>query len=69
MDEKKATVTFKLGDWVKLRHSDWTARIVELRGPLGPGGAQIYRIRVRGTAKPVYVEVREDQLIPIPAET
>ncbi len=37
-------------------------RIVELRGPLGPGGAQIYRIRVAFKPKPSYIEVREDQL-------
>ena len=44
-------------------------RIVELRGPLGPGGAQIYRIRLRQKPKPVYIEVREDQLTLIPPES
>lgn len=38
----------KVGDVVKIRHSDYKrARIVQLRGPLGPGGAQVYRVRVR----------------------
>jgi hypothetical protein len=42
-------------------------RIVELRGPLGPGGTQIYRVRVRRKPTPVYIELREDQRVPIPA--
>jgi hypothetical protein len=41
-------------------------RIVELRGPLGPGGAQIYRVRIPGDPKTIYTEVREDQLILLP---
>jgi hypothetical protein len=57
---------FKLGDWVKIRHFQLPGRIVELRGPLGPGGAQIYRVRVRRKPSPAYIEVREDQLIPLP---
>jgi hypothetical protein len=68
MVDKKVTEQFKLGDVVKIRYSGFKrARIVELRGPLGPGGALIYRVRVRGKPKPMYIEVREDQLIPIPA--
>ena len=43
-----------------------SGRIVELRGPLGPGGAQIYRIRIPRKPKSMYIELREDQLIPIP---
>jgi hypothetical protein len=39
-------------------------RIVELRGPLGPGEAQMYRVRRKPT--PAYMEEREDQLMPIP---
>jgi hypothetical protein len=55
---------FHLGDLVKIRLSGYErARIVELRGPLGPGGAQIYRVRVRRRPKPKDLEVREDQLI------
>jgi hypothetical protein len=45
----------------------WRGRIVELRGPLGPGGVQIYRVRFPGKPKPDYIELREDQLILIPA--
>jgi hypothetical protein len=60
---------FNLGDRVKIRHTrEWRGRIVELRGPLGPGGAQIYRVRVRRKPDPMDIEVREDQLELIPAE-
>jgi hypothetical protein len=59
----------KVGDRVNIRHyPDLRGRIVELRGPLGPGGMQIYRVRVRRKPKPVYIELREDQLALIPAE-
>ena len=51
----------KVGDLVKIHHSGYKrVRIVELRGPLGPGGAEVYRVRVR--RKPAYVEVLADQL-------
>ena len=54
---------------MKIRHSGgMKGRIVEWRGPLGPGGAQIYRIRVQRKPKPVYIEVREDQLEVLPAK-
>jgi hypothetical protein len=62
--------SLKLGDYVKIRHSGWRrGRIVELRGPLGPNGSQIYRVIVRRKPKPAYIELREDQLEVIPAET
>ena len=58
----------KLGDRVKIRHSaDLRGRIVELRGPLGPGGVQVYRVRIRRKPRPSYIEVREDQLEAVPA--
>jgi hypothetical protein len=53
----------KVGDLVKIRNSGYRpGRIVELRGPLGPGGAEVYRVRVRRKPKPMYVEVLGDQL-------
>ena len=68
MAVKKATHAFQLGDRVTVRHwPEWRGRIVELRGPLGPGGVQIYRVRFPGKPKPDYIELREDQLILIPA--
>lgn len=70
MAVKNAPAPLKVGDWVKIRHSGYDrARIVEVRGPLGPGGAQIYRVRVRRKPRPVYIEVREDQLSLIPLPT
>jgi hypothetical protein len=69
MPDKKPAAPLKLGDWVKIRHSGFKrARIVELRGPLGPNGAQIYRVRVRAKPKPIYIELREDQLELLPPE-
>jgi hypothetical protein len=66
---KTGIPTLKLGDLVKIRHSGFRrGRIVELRGPLGPNGAQIYRVIVRRKPTPAYIEVREDQLVAIPAE-
>lgn len=57
----------KRGDRVKiLSGSGVIGRIVDLRGPLGPNGMQVYRILLRKKPKPVYVEVREDQLEMIP---
>lgn len=67
MDKVQSIPAFKLGDRVKIRLSNgMRGRIVELRGPLGPGGAQIYRVRVKRSPDPRYLEVREDQLILIP---
>lgn len=60
---------FKVGDRVKIRLSDWRGPIVELRGPLGPKGAQIYRVRIQRKPRREYIEVREDQLILIPPKT
>jgi hypothetical protein len=58
----------KVGTWVKIRNSGYgRGEIVEFRGPLGPGGARIYRIRVRKKPRPAYTEVREDQLEELPA--
>jgi len=66
MADQKSIPLLKLGDRVRIRHSGGLrGRIVELRGPLGPGGVQIYRVRYRRKPKPAYIEVREDQLEPI----
>jgi hypothetical protein len=39
-----------------------------LRDPLGRGGVQIYRVLVRRTPEPTYIELREDQLQLAPAK-
>jgi hypothetical protein len=73
-EQNKPAPRFNLGDRVKVHHFRGTrTRIVELRGPLGPGGVQVYRIavtrKVAGT-RPIrtYIEVMEDQLELIPAK-
>jgi len=62
---------FNLGDRVKIRHSNGRiGRVIELRGPLGPGGIAIYRVLI-GRKPRIHVEVRADQLdaFPKPKET
>ena len=72
MATKKAathTEPFKVGDRVTVRYwPTWRGRIVELCGPLGPGGALIFRVRFPRKPKAEYVELREDQLIHLPSE-
>jgi hypothetical protein len=59
-----------LGDLVEIRYSGGQrGRIIEYRGPLGPKGAHIYRIRLRRKPRPTYIELPEDQLESIPNET
>lgn len=58
------TEPLPIGTRVKIRNSGFRiGKIVEYRGPLGPGGARIYRVRIRPKPNPGYTEVREDQLI------
>ena len=66
MATKKTSPLFQVGDRVKILHSDWRGRIVEFRGPLGPRGMLIYRVRIPHKPKPTYIELREDQLVAIP---
>jgi hypothetical protein len=67
-EQEKPAHLFNLGDRVKLRLSGgMRGRIVELRGPLGPGGVQVYRVRIRGKLEP-YIEVMEDQLQLLPTK-
>jgi hypothetical protein len=67
-EPERVPVLLDLGDRVKIRHSGGLrGRIVELRGPLEPGGVQIYRVRVRREPEPSYIELREDQLELAPA--
>jgi hypothetical protein len=53
----------KVGTAVKILNSGYVrAKIAEYRGPLGPSGVRVYRVRVQEKPRPVYLEVREDQL-------
>jgi hypothetical protein len=66
MSENTKSEPLKLSDLVKIRGSGFKrARIVELRGGLGPGGQQVYRVRVRSKPTPMDVEVLEEQLLPL----
>jgi hypothetical protein len=66
--KQQEPIDFQLGDRVQIRYyPDWKGRIVELRGALGPGGVDIYRVRIGRTARPILIEVRGDQLIRLPA--
>jgi hypothetical protein len=61
---------FKLGDRVQVRTlKDWSGPIIELRGPLGPGGAQVYRVSVWEEPYTFEVELTEDQLELAPVPT
>ncbi len=68
MDEQRAE-PLPVGTRVKILHSGFKEpmRIVEYLGPLGPGGARVYRVRVR-RKPPGYTEVCEDQLEMLPTE-
>ena len=57
---------FKRGDRVKILNSSMSGRIVELRGPLGPGGSLVYRIRRAPKPTSLYIEVLEEQLELLP---
>ena len=59
----KVVAPFNIGDRVKIRnYAGKVGRIVELRGPLGPGGASVYRVLVRRKPAVSYIELRGDQL-------
>jgi hypothetical protein len=60
---KKATpvLTFSVGDRVEILHFG-RGKITEIRGPLGPGGAQVYRVLYSRKPKAAYIEVLGNQL-------
>ena len=67
--EKETPIALlKLGDRVKIRLSGGlSGKIVELRGPLGPGAPDLPRSGSR-KPEPKYIELREDQLEMLPAK-
>ena len=68
-EKEKPVALLKLGDRVKIRLSGGlSGKVVELRGPLGPGVAQIYRVQVRRKPEPKYIELLEGQLDLVPAK-
>ena len=57
---------YSVGDWVYITPSipEILAQIVELRGPFGPKGERVYRLRIKtGLRWPTYVEIMEHYLI------
>jgi len=63
MTTQNTTEPFKIGTIVRIRDSGYgPATIVEYRGPLGPKGARVYCLQVRGKLRPAYIEVLEEQL-------
>jgi hypothetical protein len=46
--QKPTPTKFKVGDWVSypLYPTPGLAKVIEVRGPLAPGGEQVYRLRV-----------------------
>ena len=55
--------SLKIGDRVRIRnYAGKVGRIVEIRGPLGPGGAPVYRVLVQRKPAVSYIELRGDQL-------
>jgi hypothetical protein len=73
MAQQKPEVTaprFNLGDRVKIRFSGGlSGRIIELRGPLGPGGVQVCRVVVGRRPLRRQIELMEDQLVLVPAKS
>ena len=61
--KKKVVPTFNLNDRVVIAHTaGMKGKVIELRGPLGPGGAAVYRVLLRRKPRIEYVEVLGDQL-------
>ncbi len=60
----------RIGDRVRIRHSsNQEGEIVEYRGPLGPGGARVYRLLLLREPLGYYIELREDQIDLILSDT
>lgn len=65
--DPKAPDILAPGTRVQIRHFfGHRGKVVEWRGPLGPGGAQVYRVRYGPKGRRGYIEVMRDQLIVLP---
>src|SRR4051794_10106759 len=61
--QAKVVAPLKIGDRVKIKnYAGKIGRIAELRGPLGPGGASVYRVLVQRKPTLSYIELLGDQL-------
>jgi hypothetical protein len=59
----KTEPVFSVGDRVEIMHFG-PGKVIELRGPLGPDGAQVYRVLYSRKPKAAYIEVLGSQLRP-----
>jgi hypothetical protein len=59
----KLDLEFSVGDRVEILHFG-QGKVIELRGPLGPDGAQVYRVLYSRNTTPAYIEVLASQLRP-----
>lgn len=66
----KVETSFKLGDHVRIKDmAGKVGRIAELRGPLGPGGASVYRVKVQKKPRASYIELLDNQIEAVPIVT
>jgi hypothetical protein len=63
----KAVHVFAVGDRVEILHFG-KGKVVELRGPLGPDGSEVYRIMYQRKPSPRYIEVWAEQIRPLKVE-
>ena len=65
--ELATSQTLNLGDRVRIKYYGGKyGKIVELRGALGPDGAQVYRVRVGRKPFTSQIELLGDQIEPAP---
>lgn len=63
----QAAASFHLGDRVRVKGlAGQVGRITELRGPLGPGGAAVYRVKLNKKPRVTCIEVLGNQLELLP---
>jgi hypothetical protein len=62
-NESKVRRPYRLGDEVRIRHFAFPGRIIELRGPLGIGGRDLFRVLFREEPDEAFIEVPEEDLI------
>jgi hypothetical protein len=62
-EKAKLDLEFSVGDRVDILHFG-PGKVIELRGPLGPDGAQVYRVLYSRRPTPAYIEVLGSQLRP-----
>lgn len=66
--QAKVVVPLQVGDRVKIKnYGGKIGRIADLRGPLGPGGAPVYRVLVQKKPTASYIELLGHQLESVPA--